>query len=261
MKIAYASDVHREFHPDIPNWLPPLPSECDVMILAGDIADSRYAIDTVMRIADALPASTILFIAGNHEFYGVSIDNQIMQFRQAFADEPRIHYLENDSITIGDVRFLGCTLWSDFNVLGKDYVRPSMKEAERYIADFQMIRDKAGSSPFLPISAVQRFRESRDWMIKSLKEPTDHKTVVITHFPPCAETRHQAIPTDILTPYFQANCRGIIEKFQPDVWIYGHNHYSLDITIGKTLVTSNQLGYPEEASSIPPFNPEKCIEL
>jgi len=37
MKIALVSDIHAEFYRNQPNWLPPLPNNSDVLVLAGDI--------------------------------------------------------------------------------------------------------------------------------------------------------------------------------------------------------------------------------
>ncbi|WP_269621194.1 hypothetical protein [Zhongshania sp. BJYM1] len=75
----------------------------------------------------------------------------------------------------------------------------------------------------------------------------DVKTkVVITHFPPCLEVDNEDIGMNMLTPYFQANCRDLIEQYQPSVWVFGHNHYSHDIKIKETRLVSNQRGYPGE---------------
>lgn len=36
----------------------------------------------------------------------------------------------------------------------------------------------------------------------------------------------------------------IIEKYQPNLWIYGHTHECDNHRVGKTQIISNQLGYP-----------------
>lgn len=261
MKICYASDLHFEFHENEPGWLPSLPKECDVMILAGDIGIGEGAIDAVFRIAEELPDTPVIFVSGNHEFYHTSIDKQLDRFKQAFEGESHIHFLENDTVEIKGYRFLGCTLWTGFDLLGKDNIRPAIVQAERYIADFQVIRDRSGSQVFHPVSTATRYRESRQWLHKQLNLGDADKTVVVTHFPPCREARHQKIPEDLLSAYFQANCFDMIEQFQPAAWIYGHNHYSLDIQLGSTRVTSNQLGYPNEQGYIPTYNPLKALML
>ena len=261
MRIAFASDVHVEFYRHDPAWIPPLPDSCDVLVLAGDIDNHKHAIESVQRISDALPATEVIFVAGNHEFYRKSIDRQILRFREAFADHQRIHYLENDSLELEGITFLGCTLWSGFDALGPETVEPCMTEARRGILDFQVIRTDAGSRPFYPMDAAVRYQESRTFLQAALAQSAPEQTVVITHFPPCMEVRHKGILPNLLTGYFQANCLDIIQTFQPAAWIYGHNHWSDDIMLGKTRVVSNQLGYPEERIVIPEYDPEKMLEV
>lgn len=261
LKIGYSSDLHFEFHKHDSEWLPALPESCDVMVLAGDIGTKEGAIEAVKRIAGALLQAEIIFVAGNHEFYRSSIDNQLTIYREAFKDESRIHFLENDAVEIAGVSFLGCTLWSGFDVLGKEYTQPAMEGARRSIADFQLIRDRSDSTPFVPMSAIARYRESRLWLAKELKDSDPEKTVVVTHFPPCREARHKNIREDLLAAYFQANCLGLIEKYQPVAWIYGHNHWSDELKVGNTLVCSNQLGYPEEEGMIPLYDATKTFSI
>lgn len=260
MKIAYCSDLHYEFLDDS-SWLPVEAGSCNVLVLAGDIAVGKAAIEVVTRIADSLPGTEVIYVAGNHEFYHTSIDEQLEMLRAGFQDHQRIHFLENDAIEINGVRFLGCTLWTGFDLFGKDLVRQIIRLAENTIADFQVIRDKRNSQLFNPVSAVQRYRDSRLWLYKQLSEGEMDKTVVVTHFPPCREARHGAIPEDLLSAYFQANCDSMIEQFQPAAWIYGHNHWSDSLKIGHTLVVSNQLGYPSEDGTIPDHDPRNILTI
>jgi Icc-related predicted phosphoesterase len=38
----------------------------------------------------------------------------------------------------------------------------------------------------------------------------------------------------------------IIEKYQPNLWVYGHTHECDNQTIGETRIISNQSSYPRE---------------
>ena len=264
MKIRFISDIHAEFYSD-PSWLPPLPSadDCDVLVLGGDISSGGGTIDTVRRIGAALPKTQILFIAGNHDFYGVEIGDQIEKFRTAFENDDRIHFLENDSLTMDGVRFLGASLWSGFDLLGRDQLKTAMKVAGERINDFRLIKDASSKSTgrFKPYAAVQRYKASRMLLADELKKGNPEKTIVITHFPPCREARHPGFPEDELTCYFTANCGALITQHQPAAWIYGHNHWSADFHIGKTRLVSNQMGYPQETKYIPGYDENKVIIL
>ncbi len=260
MQVAIASDLHFEFHQSTPSWLPPLPKQCDILILAGDIDIGNSVLEAINRILQALPNTKIIWVAGNHEFYKQSIDTQIKHYRDSCECNQRLYYLENESVTLDGYRFLGCTLWSGFNSLGIEKQNLAMREAQRLIPDFSLIRNHHGDSCFLPADALAKFEESYDWLNSELPRHDASKTVVVTHFPPIREARHTGIAEDILSAYFQADCKALILQHQPALWVYGHNHFSANVTIGNTIISSNQLGYPGE-EGIPQFNEEKLFSI
>lgn len=232
MKIALASDLHMEFRRDFPLHQLQFPRDSEVIVLAGDLNVGWRAVDTVRGIADANPEASVLWVAGNHEFYKTNIDQQLEDYRQAFADDPRIHFLENDRIEISGVTFLGCTLWTDFSILGE-----SQKEA-----------------------ACERYSESYAFLEAELRAADPARTVVIAHFSPGLETHNQKFPVDLTAAYFQANAVPLINNFAPALWIYGHNHFNADVTIGTTRLVSNQMGYPGEDCG-GAFDLKKLIEI
>ncbi|MEX1196358.1 MAG: metallophosphoesterase [Pseudohongiellaceae bacterium] len=234
------------------------PDDADVIILAGDITEGVRAAIVALDLADEYPAAHIVWVAGNHEFYYATIDEQIRRFREACADHDRVHFLENDSVEIAGVTFLGCTLWSDFSIMGEPHV--AMTLAERMIADFVCIK-AAGGFTFTPRDAAARFLESFAYLEEQLDICDPARTVVVTHFPPGLATHNPDFPLDPIAAYFQANVSLLMDIYQPAVWVYGHNHYSSDQLLGSTRVVSNQFGYPSEHGRIPPYDPMKLILL
>src|SRR4051812_18495870 len=87
--------------------------DTDVVILAGDIARPREA----MAWASAI-AKPVLYVAGNHEFYGGSIAGTLAELK-ALCSGTRVQVLDNDEACIENVRFLGTTLWTDFLLFGE----------------------------------------------------------------------------------------------------------------------------------------------
>lgn len=256
MKIYYASDVHSEYlkYPDIPH----LDLAADVIVFAGDIGIADDTLTFLEAVAETYPHTHLVWVAGNHEFYGTDIESQLYEFRQHSARHPRIHFLENERLQLGGVTFLGCTLWTDFTALGDEMGKECIANSQR-LADFFYIYTQHGK--FSAEDAIARFRGSHSWLKQELANCNPQKTLVISHFPPCREARHGEIPEDYLAVYFQANARDLIEEFQPRYWIYGHNHWSDRFLIGDTLLTSNQLGYPQEASVQARFNLRAFIEI
>lgn len=66
---------------------------------------------------------------------------------------------------------------------------------------------------------------------------------------------------DTITAYFQAKVDHIIDKYQPALWVYEHNHISNYLRRGITRLVSNPLSYPSEAGRIPSYNDKKTINL
>lgn len=260
MRIAIASDLHFEFYRNKPEWLPPLPSNCDVLVLAGDIGVGQEALDAAFKIADLLTDIHIIWVAGNHEFYKQCINKQTDSYRAACANHDRVHFLENEVVVINGYRFLGCTLWTGFNCLGDDLRHLALHKGQNEISDFSLIRKENGEKPFRALDALSKFNESYKWLKSELSKENSAKTVVVTHFPPSRQARHQKIEEDLLSAYFQADCEPLIKEFQPALWLYGHNHWSDDMIIDKTRVISNQYGYPGE-QDIPDFSTDKIVFL
>ncbi|MDO8272040.1 MAG: metallophosphoesterase [Gammaproteobacteria bacterium] len=259
ISIAYASDLH----------LPPtrtqrriralnFPPESDVIVLAGDIAVGMQAADVAFDLAEWYPETHIVWIAGNHEFYGNSIDDQIDLYRKICTHQDRIHFLENDSVELFGIKFLGCTLWTDFSILGDSEL--AMEQAEQLISDFRFIRTRAGS-PISPKFVSNKFQESHRFLDEQLAACDPQRTIVVTHFPPGMATANPNFMVSPLTAYFNANAEFLINSYQPALWIYGHNHFSNDLEFGRTRIVSNQLGYPSEDGRIPRYDPSRLIVL
>lgn len=110
MKIQLASDLHLEFlQRDFPGERLICPAhEADLLVLAGDIANGTDAIS----LFKDWPVP-VLYVAGNHEFYHRSFEITRTALRHAAAGTA-VHFLDNDVVDFGGVRFLGCTLWTDY---------------------------------------------------------------------------------------------------------------------------------------------------
>ena len=107
MKLHILSDVHLEF-----SMLEAPRTDADVVILAGDIAHGSKGI---LWARDSFPGQPIVYVPGNHEFYGADRPETLAAMRIA-AKECGVHLLDQDEVVIQTkdgqerVRFLGCTL-------------------------------------------------------------------------------------------------------------------------------------------------------
>lgn len=238
MNIQIASDLHLEFHKARPadySGIDAVPS-AEVLILAGDIALGSNAVSVFKN----WPVP-VLYVAGNHEYYGSDIVKVNKELREQCAGT-QLHFLERDAIVIGGVRFLGTTLWTDYRLYGRDHRARAMSEARECLNDHSSIR--FNGKRFEPKDALFRFVRSKEWLIEQLKSPFDGPTVVITHHGPRWESVHPRYRTgtSFMAAAFVSDLTALMGK--ASVWIHGHVHDSFDYVVNGTRVVTNPRGYP-----------------
>jgi predicted phosphodiesterase len=259
MRIYLASDIHVEFHKNtiLPEFA------VDAVVLAGDICPGDRMLDVAVEFQQHCQAPVIV-VAGNHEYYGCDYPTQLKAFQQRAATLRDIHFLENAATVMGEVRFLGCTLWTNFELCGADRASVYKGFARQSIADFSVIRHD-GRRFTMNNDAERIHRHSYEWLERELAKPFAGKTVVVTHFLPHREgihTMHLQRGFDALVPYFTVDCSPLMQRYPIDVWMYGHTHNSVDLIVENgTRLVSNQRGYPQEPWAYTQFRPHKLIEI
>jgi predicted phosphohydrolase len=186
----------------------------------------------------------IVYVTGNHEFFGATISKVEANLKLAFDGHPKIHYLEKTTFELDGVLFLGTTLWTGFNAYNYFLQSRSEENAQFGVYDFKVIKQDNGL--FQTYHCKQKYHENCAWMRSTLQEADSKITIAVTHFPPSPDLSHGRIAIDTLSNYFQTDCYGMLLSHHPDYWIYGHNHWSDEKEIGTTTFMSNQPGYPGE---------------
>lgn len=227
----------------------PVIATIDAMIIAGDLTNNpdRNWSGALARIGKLIPPAKIFVLPGNHDYYGANLkyDKNL----RLIAERHGVNFIQKSSFVLGGVRFLGCTLWSDFHLHGETEV--SMTVAGRAMNDYVQIRRSAiDSRPITPVDTLEVHRDHLDWLKGELAVPFAGRTVVVTH--------HCPSPTAIgadnrLAPAFCSDLSGLIIERNPDLWLFGHTHRRLSSRVGNTPVVNTSLGYAREVpdSQIP----------
>jgi Icc-related predicted phosphoesterase len=248
MRLHILSDLHLEFEPFTPPAV-----EADVVILAGDVIPGRDGVKWALK---TFPDRPVIYVLGNHEFYGQKLQKHLKELHEMAAGT-NVHVLENESCTIGDVVFLGATLWTDFALNGD----PVMSEliAQTSINDFMEIRTLPRYRRLKP-SDTRRFHlESRGWLADQLLDHHSRKTVVVTHHAPSRESIAPAFEHDPCNPAFASDLSRFIVETEARLWVHGHIHHFSDYTLGRTRVLANPRGYPRESRAS--FDPGLVVEV
>jgi len=253
MKLNILSDLHLGF--DAMDW--PL-NDADLVVLAGDVSRPRQAVAWALRFE-----KPVLYVPGNHEFYGGSLDGTIEELRQLCAGT-HIHVLDRDELVIGGVRFLGATLWTDFGLFADPQQQAASKaEAVRLMRDFSRIRTRAASDEiFTPEDSAALFRRDAGWLRERLRRPHPGPTVVITHHAPTRHSIHPRFEGSLLNAAFVSDAAYLLDADGVPLWIHGHTHDSFDYRVHATRVVCNPRGYARGGvNENAAFDPDFTIEV
>ena len=281
VNIQLLSDLHLESNP---HFKPvPLPG-ADLLVLAGDIGSYQQgSLLTSLGIADfglarfsPLPVAQggagwptpVLFLPGNHEYDGLDFEETGQRLRQTCARLGLI-WLERQSVVLQGVRFVGSTLWSDFDAL-------STREAERgdiTLGEQLKAREKAfraanfylkknhslhHGQPMLAAEVRDQGLLAQAWLREALTQPFDGPTVAVTHFAPSLLS---ADPRYGLTPGTAGFCNSLDDLLPfARLWLHGHLHCPNDYVSQGCRVVANPLGYARKGEQ-ERFRESLCITL
>jgi len=237
VKLHILSDLHLS-----QQGLPHPQTDADVVVLAGDIARPAAAMAWAAGFN-----KPVLYVPGNHEFYGGSLDGTVDELRRHAA--PHVQVLDCGEVVLGGVRFLGATLWTDFQLEADASQRAAaMAEAQELIRDFSRIRVRhAPDAPWLsPVASSALFAEHSAWLQRTLAEPFDGSTVVITHHAPTTHSIHPRFAGSLLNTCFVSDAEALVAGSGAALWIHGHTHDSFDYRVHGTRVVCNPRGYARD---------------
>lgn len=279
MKIAVCSDLHLEFAPiTLENT-----ENATVLILSGDIIVERD-LDMYDRrqvelgfmnkrslmfheffqdVASKFPH--VIYVAGNHEHYHGDFKFTIAELKRKLAYIPNLYVLDRELKEIDGVKFIGSTLWTDFNngdsltlyhvrAMMNDFncVMNSNREVSYKVPDLlSEVPDKmifkTRPAKFCPEDAFEDHIKSKQYIqvcTEFLGENPD-KYVVVGHHAPSRQSTHEKYRHDtIMNGAYSSNLdEFILDRPCIKLWTHGHTHEVFDYMIGETRVVCNPRGY------------------
>ena len=281
MKIQLLSDLHLEVHP---GFVPEPAPGADVLVLAGDIGS--YQAGSLLQDEDfglarfsPLPQyagwpTPVLLVPGNHEYDVQDFDAAHARLR-ATCDRLGLIWLERESMVLDGVRFVGTTLWSDFDALAdaaqvSDLAqRLKMRDKAFRAANFYL--KKTGSTragqPFLAEAMRAQALVCQEWLRDALAAPFEGSTVAVTHFAPSLRS---ADPRYGLVPGTAGFCNALDALLEHTaLWLHGHLHAPSDYRVQgqrsdgtpwQCRVVANPLGYARKNEQAQ-FQTQCCVSV
>lgn len=244
MKIQVLSDLHGEFFPEVDVFLHQLKKlvskKADILIVVGDLSSAyiRYPLQFLSE-----NWKHVIFVPGNHDFYGSSIPDTMRELREIEKKHKNLHILQNNSVFIDGQRFVGSSLW--------------FRETPESLANMKKLNDFR----LIENAAIDIYEENRK-AVQYLESIIKHNDVVITHSSPTVKSISERFVNSDINCYFVCPMRnlGHISFESPKLWIHGHTHDSFDYTIDTTRVICNPFGYYRREEN-PKFKAKKIIEI
>jgi len=267
MKIKLWSDLHLEFRENLydhifdPIWAVPDAHKDITLLLAGDIGVGMGAVPFVEEMCKHF--KHVLMVCGNHEYYENDF-NKVNADWFAYANggsimiEPgpsNFYFLYNDCFILDGVRFIGGTMWTDFN--SGDPI--DMGACHRIMRDYGNI--KLDGKFLTPRDVIREHDRFMDFLIKKFDEPFDGKTVVMSHHSPGNELKRRGRRGDRVGSAYFADIEEVIGYHNKvHLWVHGHTHQPWDYIINETRVVCNPYGYWNHSTN-GAFNSELILEV
>lgn len=290
MNIQLLSDLHLESHP---GFVPEPAPGADLLVLAGDIgsyqAGSALAAqgDADFGLQRFSPRhgwpTPVLFVPGNHEYDGLDFDEAHTRLRET-CERLGITWLEREVVQLGGVRFVGTTLWTDFDALGP-LAGQTMPDpaSSTFPAHFKhpnsqftrqlKARDKAfraanyylrktgttrAGEPWLAEQVREQALVCQDWLQHTLNTPFDGPTVVVTHFAPSLRSSDPRYGLVLGTAGFCNALDPLLAHAQ--LWLHGHLHCPSDYEHAGCRVVANPRGYDKKQEHLG-FVPQRTVRV
>lgn len=233
-------------------------SGADIVLIVGDTAFEDHHYDWLFRKLGGKPT---IVVPGNHDYDGWDITTRDTQLKALCQEYEQVYYLNNESITLQGIKFIGSCLWTDFKIDAPHISFEDTLEFASTIAHLKTIK-KNGKS-LTPHDVIELHEKAVAYLSYELlhNQPAPEVPVVVaTHFAPSPQSisKRYALSNNA---YHAVNMERLMGL--SDYWFHGHIHDSSSYTVEATKVRCNPRGYSPtfNLNQNIEFEPKKIFEL
>jgi len=245
MNFDLLSDLHLRSLDE--SFLENIKPASNVLVLLGDICEINQ-VKQMLHFFKQLNKlwDYILYVPGNHEFYGGHLTDTVSILRSHLKHLKNIVVMDNNTEVINGIAFIGSTLWTDHN---KGNII-SILNIENMLNDYNMIR----VSPILndirvkSSDIIHLFNICFKYISDQVKK--FDSCVILTHHAPTYLSISQKYKESIINGAFASELSDfILDNPQIKVWAHGHVHSKFDYKLGNCRIITNPYGYRNEIYS------------
>lgn len=212
--------------------------DADIAIVAGD--HSPNLVLSVFALSELAEQMPVVYIPGNRDYYGTSFE-KANELALKEAEKNGVRLLINDSCDINGVRFIGSTLWTDFQLDGSE--RAAELVQANFLADNVMIAN------WSPSRQLEEHKKARSFIESKMTEPFSGPKIVVTHHAPHRNSVHSRYDGSPHNACFTTDLSSLLDGISaPDLWVHGAVHSNHDYVAGNSRVICNSRGYFGENS-------------
>lgn len=288
-----------------------------ILICAGDISEGLDGV----KWAKQFDIDTV-YVCGNHEYWNQDF-YEINEEIENFCLNTKIKFLNNKVIVLHNLRFVGNTLWTNlgdflpwheknnivkfYSAMGdfkkttakKWYTENNIQRLNNYLSKCGVEKEKINTLVenkfFNPLLEKEENYKSTEFLLKSLNDDFNGKTIVVTHHLPAYEVwlkikniensslvgdiinnekffldstkTNNTLAKEILMMGYYTNdlIDFMYSSNSPDFWLHGHLHIPVEEIVGKTKIISSPMGYKKQNSDlkykiINPYNEKNFLK-
>lgn len=268
MKLTILSDIHEDIDKyyseeyECPKHDFSALKNQEFVIVAGDISGNPINVKNWIE----QNISKGLVIEGNHLGYDKT-ERKDMDYKQGAQEWLRnefkgksVKFLENNIHIEEDIVFIGCTLYTDFNLYNKNKDDKAQKMymniVQGALNDFNLVKYKDEDKIRLVTASdyLKLHLESIAYIEQICEKYKDKKIVIITHHAPSLKSISEKYKYGIESRYnsgYASNLEWLIKKHKNiKLWIHGHVHHDNNYKIAQCKVISHPFGYYNENNRI-----------
>ena len=223
----------------------------DVTVVAGDVSDRPDKVIAKLAALQGLTGKPILFVPGNRDLCGARL--RTGQFPHVPAE---VIVLEaGNSAFFEGVRFIGATLWTDFELTSTEYA--SQKWAIAAMPEYFSVRHSCEDRLIRPIDTANEHMWDKAKVTRAVSHPHQGATVIVTHHAPSIRSLPKDVQHEVSCAALASNLEHFIARYQPALWIHAPLYADSDYRIGSTRVVSSAGACGREIN--PDVPPEELV--